>query len=266
MAPELTGDEWRQVMAQRVGGFFRNTVRESGRTCLYCTGPSTTETCPRCSGDRAVWGRRLADAVITLTYAQDRHPRGQHQSAYTAYAYKNVPPAESCVQDMQLMVNAATLIHGRCIAALESWWDSVTFVPSTKRDVPAGQQAAAGLARHVRWNNSTSNRLVLEGGPNLHGGSRSVFPDRFVVPAQRLDRVEGKHVLVVDDTWTSGAKIQSAAVTLKDAGAHRVTALCVTRWTRWDWADHEAFLATLNTPYDPLLCPVHGGVCAPTGD
>lgn len=261
--PELTAAQWRYVMAQRVGGFFRNTFRETGRTCLYCTGPSFTPLCSRCAEDRAAFGaERLADAVVTLTYAQDRHPKGRHQSVYTAYAYKYVPPAETCEQDMRLLVRAATVIHGRCIAAV-GWWDSVTFVPSTKRELAPHLQAAAGLAKMVRWNNAADHRLVLERGPSAQGLARTIFPDRFVVPERYTDRVQGKHVLVVDDTWTSGAKMQSAAMALKDAGARRVTALCVTRWTRWDWSDHEAVLRTLDTPYDPLRCPVHGGICEP---
>jgi len=248
---------------ERVGGFFRNTMRESGRTCLYCTGPSTTELCHKCSSHRAQFGDQLADLVVPLTYAQGNQPRTQHQSAYTAYAYKNTPPAATCVEDMQLMVNAATSIHGGCIAAVDSWWDSITFVPSTKRDLPPREQPTAGLARLVQWNNGAEHRLVLEKGANQDGHPRDVLADRFAVPAEYVDRVAGKHILVVDDTWTSGAKMQSAALTLKAAGARRVTALCVTRWTKWDWPEHEAFLKTLTTPYDPLNCPVHGGLCTP---
>jgi hypothetical protein len=112
------GLQWRAVMKQRVGGFFRNTFRAPGLTCLYCTGPSPTELCTRCSSHRSAFGDQLADQVVTLTYAQDRHPAGEHQSRRTAYAYKQTPPATTCVADMQLMTVAATFIHGRCIASL----------------------------------------------------------------------------------------------------------------------------------------------------
>lgn len=59
--------------------------------------------------------------------------------------------------------------------------------------------------------------------------------------------------------------MQSAAVALKAAGADRVTGLCVVRRCRWDWADHAALLETLVDPYDPLRCPVTGGICEVPG-
>jgi hypothetical protein len=136
-------------------------------------------------------------------------------------------------------------------------------VPSTRREVPLADQATAGLARNVQWSNENTQRLVLHPGPGFHGPDHVVLPDRFMVPTEYQDRVRGKHVLVVDDTWVSGGKMQSAAVALKGAGARRVTALCVTRWTRWDWEEHRTVLGLLDTPYDPLQCPVHGGHCDP---
>ena len=81
------------------------------------------------------------------------------------------------------------------------------------------------------------------------------------MPAESLDRVEGRHVLLLDDTWTTGSKLQSAAVALRQAGAAAVTGLCVARWCRWDWPDHAALLDDLDVPYDPLLCPATDGTC-----
>ncbi|HYQ68602.1 hypothetical protein [Actinophytocola sp.] len=69
------------------------------------------------------------------------------------------------------------------------------------------------------------------------------------------------HVLVVEDTWVSGDKAQSAALALKAAGATRVTVLCVTRWLRYDWEDHRALIETLDEPYDAARCPVTGSDC-----
>ena len=40
---------------------------------------------------------------------------------------------------------------------------------------------------------------------------------------------DGKSILLVDDVYTSGATMKSAARTLKDAGAKRVYSLTVTR-------------------------------------
>lgn len=259
---DFTGDQWREWMSPRVGGFFRNTLRSPSLTCTYCTGPSITSPCDVCRNHRTEFGNRLADDVITLTYAQDQHPDGVHQSRTTAYAYKRNPPAPKARADMSLTVYAATRIHGPCIASLDSWWDAVTFVPSTRREGPVRDHPAAELARQVQWVNEPQNRLVLEPGPDVQGPARVVLPEKFLVSATYAPRVEGRHVLLVDDTWTSGANVQSAAIALKVAGARRVTALCVTRWTRWDWAEHRTVLEAIkDTPYDPVVCPVHGGRC-----
>jgi hypothetical protein len=75
------------------------------------------------------------------------------------------------------------------------------------------------------------------------------------------DQARRRHVLVVEDTWVSGAKAQSVALTLKDAGASNVTVLAIGRWLRYDWNDHKTFIEELHEPYDAQVCPVTGGRC-----
>ena len=165
---------------------------------------------------------------------------------------------------MQAVVKAATLLHGRCIAATAgSFWDVVTFVPSTRREIPPMLEATAGLARSVAFNSGPQNRLALTRGPRASDPAREVLHDRFAMPGGQQARVKGRHVLLVEDTWTSGAKAQSAAVALRDAGAAYVTVLCVMRWCRWDWPGHAELLRTLDKPYDPLWCPVFGKAGCP---
>jgi hypothetical protein len=139
-------------------------------------------------------------------------------------------------------------------------WSTVTFVPSEKR--PGPTHPVAALARQVSRNNESGNRLLLGTGPGFSTPpERTVRHDRFSVPAQHVGRVEGRRVLLIDDTWTTGAKVQSAAVALHDAGAISVTALCVARWCRDDWPDHKALLDGCTAPYDALICPTTGGSC-----
>jgi phosphoribosylpyrophosphate synthetase len=91
---------------------------------------------------------------------------------------------------------------------------------------------------------------------------RKVWADRFLVQDSDTTKVDGAHVLVVDDTWVSGGTAQSVAVALKDAGARAVTILCVARWLRWDWSSTPAFVEEyLTAPYEPLVCPVTGDEC-----
>lgn len=81
------------------------------------------------------------------------------------------------------------------------------------------------------------------------------------MPDEYRPQGAGQHVLVVEDTWVSGDKAQSATLALKAAGAMRVTILCVTRWLRYDWLDHRELIETLTEPYDAARCPVTGSFC-----
>lgn len=253
--------QYRGLLRRRVGGFCHNTILDSARTCAVCRAPrGPGDLCANRAEHRAEFGERLATNVLILTYVRGRQPGALHQSAHTVRAYKQPRPVARCAHDMALMVRAASDLHSDCIQAhCGGPWSSVTFVPSRSR--PDGSHPVAELARQVQRNNGRANRLLLGTGPGFDA-ERTVPVDRFTVPPEYADRVVDRHVLLVEDTWVSGANVQSAAVTLRDAGAARVTALCVARWCRDDWPAHQELLDSCTLPYDPLTCPVIGGTCA----
>lgn len=250
-------------VSQHVGGFFHNTRRVSGETCKVCTVPCSGVLCPQCRDHRAEFGAGLADLVVPLAYVKANMPQrnwqGKHQSEHHMYAYKWSRPAERCANDLSLMVFAATALHGHCISrSVGCEWQVVTFVPSTKRPT----DPAAGLARCVvPTGRPDTIRLKLTRGPGTPVPDRTVRADRFVLADDGKNLVTGRHIIVVDDTWVSGAKAQSAALALKQAGAGAVTVLCVGRWLRADWDDHWSFMSQLTAPYDAATCPVTGGHC-----
>jgi orotate phosphoribosyltransferase len=57
-------------------------------------------------------------------------------------------------------------------------------------------------------------------------------------------------VLLIDDTWTTGANAQSAAAALKDAGAGPVAAVVIGRHLNRDWHENDRRLRALTTPFD----------------
>src|SRR5205823_4553183 len=57
---------------------------------------------------------------------------------------------------------------------------------------------------------------------------RALAADKFTTPSSA--DVSGRHVLVIDDVWTTGSNAQSAALTLRKAGAAAVSVLVVARW------------------------------------
>ena len=64
--------------------------------------------------------------------------------------------------------------------------------------------------------------------------------------------------LLIDDTWTTGANVQSAAAALKTAGADRVGALVIGRHVHDDYQDHAERLKALRRPFDWDICALHG--------
>jgi hypothetical protein len=63
----------------------------------------------------------------------------------------------------------------------------------------------------------------------------------------------GEAVLLVDDTWTTGANAQSAAAALQASGAGNVAALVIGRHVNRDWGDNDQRLRGLP-PFDWDTC------------
>ena len=91
---------------------------------------------------------------------------------------------------------------------------------------------------------------------------RVVRIGKFAVEPPEL--VVGRHVLVIDDVWTTGSNAQSAALTLRHAGAVAVSVFVVGRWLSPRNPLTKKFIRSrLGAPNDPDVCPVTGGTCPP---
>ncbi|MBL8928275.1 MAG: hypothetical protein JNM77_18920 [Pseudonocardia sp.] len=260
MIPDEVKERAAQQLYELVGAFFTNTSRGPGR-CQVCTGPAVEPLCTQCSNWHDVYGADLADLVVPLAYAKG-YMSPLHQSAHHVTQYKNrIQPSAECQRDLALMVRVATLLHGECIAATAGWWDVLTFVPSAGR--PGVAHPVVDLARAVAPLNPAPTKVLLDLGPDISSGpARYPLPHRFVVPEEYAPKVAGQHVLVVDDTWVSGDKPQSAALALRAAGARTVTLLLVARWLNWNYNEqHKKLISSLKEPYDARQCPVTGDAC-----
>jgi hypothetical protein len=87
--------------------------------------------------------------------------------------------------------------------------------------------------------------------PSTHHG---FDPDRFA--ARRS--LERARVLLIDDTWTTGANAQSAAAVLKRAGASHVAAVVIGRHLKREWRENEDRLRSLPRPFQWTTCTVCG--------
>jgi orotate phosphoribosyltransferase len=70
------------------------------------------------------------------------------------------------------------------------------------------------------------------------------------------------HVMILDDTWTTGSRTQSAALALRRYGARYVTVMVISRYLRPRFDNNAEFItARLRPDYSPDICPVTGGDC-----
>ena len=65
-------------------------------------------------------------------------------------------------------------------------------------------------------------------------------------------------MLLIDDTWTTGANAQSAAAALKDAGAGTVAAVVIGRHLNRDWHENDLRLRALGESFDWEHCALCG--------
>lgn len=156
---------------------------------------------------------------------------------------------------VQLMLFVAVSLHRRCLEStvgqpIEAW----TVVPSTRgrTDHPLPVLAAKiGIPAAT---------VVAALAADQPGDPRVTAPRRFSF--DRPELVRGKHVLVVDDTWTTGARLQSMALALRDTGASAVSGLVLARWLSVEWPATANYLrSTPHRDFDPRMCPVTGGRC-----
>jgi hypothetical protein len=146
--------------------------------------------------------------------------------------YKESPVAEARSHFgaiVRALVRAYLEGHGsRLHAALRGSIDVVALVPSTHRPGPAPLALGTGIAGVVeevlptaRWAPALLGRAERRDGwpPVAH---MRPDPAAFTVPSPAQAPLRGARVLLLDDTYVSGARAQSAAAALGRAGARTV--------------------------------------------
>jgi hypothetical protein len=137
--------------------------------------------------------------------------------------------------------------HRACVmAAIGGSVDIVLPVPSSSRPGPAsleavgglGELAAASLGATVRWMPTALRRAEGEIG-HMQPNARA-----FVVPRSAHACVSGARVVLLDDTYVSWSRAQSAAAVLRLCGARAVLIVPVGRVLRPErFGAHAAFIA-----------------------
>lgn len=181
------------------------------------------------------------------------------QSGHVMRGYKN-PYIQSGFhrQTVALMSALGLIGHVACPGALVgapvSAWATVPSLPP-KTDLP--KHALNGIVGKLARPGAAE--VVLTAAAAV-SNPREVNPGHYTATADAADQ----HVLVIDDTWTSGAHATSAALAVRAAGASHVSVLVLARWLTngWElttpqWAKHE-----LSQPdFNPDVCPWTQGDC-----
>ncbi|MCW2626062.1 phosphoribosyltransferase [Mycobacterium sp.] len=229
--------------------FLRNVVREPMHTCRVCATPvEGYPLCWRCRDHRRIGG--LADLVAPLAYALDGT-----ESAAVLRNYKNHPvrcERERCGSIVGDVLRLGMSLHERCVGTVVGQPVSARVViPSLTSRI--GVHPMMSIAESLGLMGDVALRPALDARCD-----RVVDAEKFTVDGALI----GRHVIVLDDVWTTGSNAQSAALTLRRAGAAAVSVMVIARWLSPRHPLSAKFIRErLPGGYDPLVCPVTGHSC-----
>ncbi len=195
----------------------------------------------QCAGDA------LADVVLPVTYALKGSQHAARLWQYKSIQHGTLAPAASPA-GIQLLALLLLFLrdHGQCAWRAVGWTGPthLAVVPSG-RGRPGPHPLRALIAPYLLrpW-------AELSAEPDDQR-VRELDPDRF-----QAGPVPGARVLLIDDTWTTGASAQSAAMALRRAGAGGVVTVVIGRHVSLPSAQLAAF-SPAAMPLRPEVCTAH---------
>jgi len=191
------------------------------------------------------------DAIVPIAYSV-AHEQLHHD--LVRYKRGADPWVEIATARLALILRRFLAAHEACVAAAAGVdrFDLVAAVPSgvAGRDEHhplrriVGELVASTAVRH--------ERLLRRSGADLR--PRGFDPGRY----EAVRPLAGASVLLIDDTWTTGASAQSAAAALKAAGAGRVGAVVIGRHLNRDWCQNDLRLRRTAGPFSFSVCALCG--------
>jgi predicted amidophosphoribosyltransferase len=192
-------------------------------------------------------GQPTLDAVVPISYSVARE---QLHHALASYKRLNGDVARRLQAILAAILWRFLTDHETCVAgaAGTEQFDLVTTVPSgepTRNDSHPLRIIVGELVGPTR---ERYRRLLKR--------SAAQIPPRTFSPAKfdAIHHLNGQSVLLIDDTWTTGASAQSAAASLKAAGAERVAAVVIGRHLNREWHENDRRLRGIARPFDWQTC------------
>lgn len=173
-------------------------------------------TCFSCSESmgQVSWPLRCITPIAIFT------PRDQLDTLLSSYKNSSSPPVRARGRARIAALFARFLDnHGACLAP--GGWDAITYVPSTQQR-PGVHPLRAALEMAPVYKEWVEDLLT--------GGSASIAHNRADDDGFRvIGDADGRRILLADDMFTSGARMQSAASALTLAGATVVAGVVIGR-------------------------------------
>jgi hypothetical protein len=193
---------------------------------------------------------RHLDTLVPISYSV-----GHEYLHHILADYKRLqgPRAAAAGRQVQAILSMFLQEHERCVAraAGVERFDLVTTVPSSDL-VRDAHHPLRGMVSKVRQIGDRHERL-------LRRTSDPVEPRAFDGRRFRATHdLAGRNVLLIDDMWTTGASMESAAAALKRAGAAVVGGLVIGRHLNRDWHENDEHLDALPFAWD--RCSVCAGI------
>ncbi len=252
----MAGEVRRHQIANRVAvqlNYLNAGPRHGEGVCRICFGATTSpwyQHCYQCEKIQRRAHGLLADLVVPITYRNGHE--GQHSRDLRMY--KKNPASEAARKNLAVLFRDFCVRHIRCVkkTAGVASFTHVAFVPSTKNPGQAHplQTLLAPTVRSLR-------RIDLGVNRDVSPGAREFHQEWFLLDEIPDPRPQTA-VLLVDDTWVSGARAQSAAHRLKQAGAHKVVTVVLARQLEPSFPPAQPLVNRITRdPFDPTTCAVH---------
>jgi predicted amidophosphoribosyltransferase len=192
------------------------------------------------------------DAVAPISYSP-----GHEQLHHVLASYKRLSEdvARRFAADLAAILWRFLAGHEACVAKAAGVpaFTIVTTVPSGDRERDeshplrriVGELAGPTRDRHERLLRRSEQRLA----------TRAFSVGRY----EALRSLRGEPILLIDDTWTTGANAQSAAAALKAAGCGPVGAVVIGRHVNREWHDNDRRLRAISGRFrwdECALCAV----------
>jgi hypothetical protein len=193
-------------------------------------------------------GGSALDAVAPICYSVGRE---QLHHALASYKRLDGDVARRLGAILAAILWRFLADHERCVAravGASERFELVTTVPSGDRTRDERHPLRWVVGELVGPTRERHQRLLHRTAAGVP--PRGFSQDKFEVARQ----LQGQSVLLIDDTWTTGASAQSAAAALKAAGAGPTAAVVIGRHLNREWHENDRRLRGIAQPFDWREC------------